>query len=294
MYIFKNALKNISRSKGRNILIGIIVLVIATSSCVALSIKKSAAKAEETGLSSLSVTAQVSVDRQALMEKAQSEGTDMREFMTKYQDLSLDEMQKYAKSQYVKDFIYTVSSSINASGDLEPYDTSSDSTSGTSSSNTNSSSSARQGQQAQGNSERGQFGGGMMGSQGDFTIKGFSSESAMTDFVNGTSAITDGAIFEENTTDLACIINENLASLNGLKVGDKITLANPNDEDETYQFKITGIYATSASSATGGMRFSTSTDPANQIYTSYAALNTIVTKSTKNATTETDEDTGRT
>ena len=43
MYILKNALKNISRSLGRNVLIGIIVIVIAASSCVALSIRKSAA-----------------------------------------------------------------------------------------------------------------------------------------------------------------------------------------------------------------------------------------------------------
>lgn len=39
MYILKNAWRSISRAKVRNILIGVIVLVIATSSCVALSIR---------------------------------------------------------------------------------------------------------------------------------------------------------------------------------------------------------------------------------------------------------------
>ncbi|MGN0498097.1 MAG: hypothetical protein ACI4F6_03405 [Acutalibacteraceae bacterium] len=42
MYIIKNALKSITRNKLRNILIGIIVLVIAISACVALSIRQAA------------------------------------------------------------------------------------------------------------------------------------------------------------------------------------------------------------------------------------------------------------
>lgn len=39
MYIIRNALKCIDRSKGRNVLIGIIVLVIAISACIGLSIR---------------------------------------------------------------------------------------------------------------------------------------------------------------------------------------------------------------------------------------------------------------
>ena len=40
MYVIKNALKCIGRSTGRNILIGIIVLVIAVSACIGLSIRQ--------------------------------------------------------------------------------------------------------------------------------------------------------------------------------------------------------------------------------------------------------------
>lgn len=59
MYILKNALKSISRSKGRNILIGIIVLVIAVSTCVALSIREAANTAKSEALKDLNVTAQI-------------------------------------------------------------------------------------------------------------------------------------------------------------------------------------------------------------------------------------------
>lgn len=38
MYIVKNALKSITRAKGRNILIFVLVLMIAVLACVALSV----------------------------------------------------------------------------------------------------------------------------------------------------------------------------------------------------------------------------------------------------------------
>lgn len=63
MYILKNAWRSISRAKVRNILIGVIVLVIAVSSCVALSIREAAHSAKEQYLEELEVTAQISMDR---------------------------------------------------------------------------------------------------------------------------------------------------------------------------------------------------------------------------------------
>ena len=50
MYIIKNAFRCIGRSKGRNILIGIIALVIATSACIGLSIRQSAENAKASAL----------------------------------------------------------------------------------------------------------------------------------------------------------------------------------------------------------------------------------------------------
>ena len=47
MYILKNAFRCIGRTKGRNILIGIIALVIAVSACLGLSIRQAAESAKE-------------------------------------------------------------------------------------------------------------------------------------------------------------------------------------------------------------------------------------------------------
>ena len=50
MYIIKNAFKCICRAKGRNVLIGIIALVIAVSACLGLSIRQAAESAKESAL----------------------------------------------------------------------------------------------------------------------------------------------------------------------------------------------------------------------------------------------------
>ncbi|NMD41887.1 MAG: hypothetical protein GYA86_01080, partial [Firmicutes bacterium] len=49
MLVFINACKSITRSKGRNILIGLIVLTIAVSGSIALAIRTAAEAAKKSG-----------------------------------------------------------------------------------------------------------------------------------------------------------------------------------------------------------------------------------------------------
>ena len=67
MYVIKNALRCIGRSKGRNILIGMIALVIAISACIGLSIRQASENAKETALDGMHVTASISYDRGGMM-----------------------------------------------------------------------------------------------------------------------------------------------------------------------------------------------------------------------------------
>lgn len=286
MYIFKNALRNISRSKGRNVLIGLIAFIVALSSCIGLSINHSAVKQQEEGLENLNVTANISVDRPKMMEGASSK-SDKQEAFNRVSELSLSELKKYAKANSVKSFDYTLSSSLNAAGKLEALN-SSDSSSSSSSEDSNSN---KDGSNIGGNAIKGR-----MGNEGDFTLTGYSEASAMTDFSSNISSITSGNMLTFSSSDMNCIINEELAVLNSLKVGSTIKLSNPNDEDEIYKLKIVGIYKTQISSdASGGpMSFSNSSDPANQIYVNYDTLKSISDKSTKNATTSTDNDGNKT
>ncbi len=286
MYILKNAWRSITRSKGRNILIGIIIFVIAVSACIALSIGEAAETARQDSEDQLSITGQISVNRQAMMQNQDSK-EDKKEAMTEMEDLSLEDLQSYADSDYVKSFYYTSSVSLDASGDLEAVDTSgvsNDSSDG--STDADSDGSADNAQAPDGMEQGGDQNGGQgmpddagrMGTQGDFTITGYSSDEAMTDFLSGASTITEGSVFDENDDTNQCIISSELAEYNDLSVGDTITLVNPNATDETYEFTVCGIYESSDtgdsySNMMGG--FGAAFDSANRIYTSYENVSAI-------------------
>ncbi|MBQ6380494.1 MAG: hypothetical protein IJJ41_02690 [Clostridia bacterium] len=63
MYIFRQSFRNVIRNKGRTILTAIIIIAIAFSSCVALSIRQAAQTAREDVLCSLHITAPSSLER---------------------------------------------------------------------------------------------------------------------------------------------------------------------------------------------------------------------------------------
>lgn len=272
MYIINNAFKSIIRNKARNILIGVIVFVIATASCVALSIRQAAEAAKEDTLASLSISAQISYDRSSAMADMKESGNGGKGNFdpTKLQGatLSLDDYMNYVEAQNTGDsYYYSLTTSVDATGDLLPY----------SSSTTTDSTDLEMPNR-----------GGKLSSmiQGDFPITGYSSYNAMISQFgeDGTYSITDGQMFDETSSELTCIISDELAMFNELSVGDTITLSNPNNTLEVYTLTIVGIYTNSASSA-GNEAFSFS-DPANNIYMNYNALNSIITTSQSLANTE--------
>ena len=284
MYVIKNALKCIGRAKGRSVLIGIIALVIATSACLGLSIRQAAQNAKETTLSEMKITATISVDRQSMMQNIKPENDGefdrdkFKDMMGETSSLSLDEYKKYSQAQSVEDFYYTVTAYFNGSDDLEAV-TDEEETEESETPNGMPGFNFSMGNR-----------GGMKGilASGDFTAIGYSSDSAMTDFVNNTASITSGNVFEENTAKKVCIISEELAAFNDLETGDKITLLNANKESESYEFEIVGIYKATETNEFSQSAFGTSQDPANRIYMSARALQNIITQSEAVSETATD------
>jgi putative ABC transport system permease protein len=264
MFILTNAFKSITRAKGRNVLIGIIVFAIAAASCVALAIRNAAQAAQAAGLDSLNITGEITIDRQKLMEFAQSDSVgnrpDMREMMNLSRGLDLPESLKYAESDYVVDFYCSSAITLNGSGGLQAVG--SDET------------------PDMGGSGGGIiFGGGGRGSSvGDFSVTGYSCEQAMEKFMSGTAQITYGEMFDFNSNN-QCLISSELAMFNGLNIGDTITLTNPNNpdsENESYTFTIVGIYTDSTPVNNEIAAFLTSFDPANLICISYSAFEEII------------------
>lgn len=313
MYIFKNAFKNISRSLGRNILIGIIVTVIAASSCVALSIRKSSENARQSNMENLNITAHINVDRAYVMETIQNSGVDMsdrsamQEVLKEASGLSLDQMQEYAGTEYVDNFYYTNMLILNGNDDLAPIDPNAEvssetdadeeatdeATEETTEASTEMSQDQMQpgmdGQQMPGGDMQGGMQGPgmqqqdpetMMASMGDFKLTGFSSDDAMEDFNTGVATIKEGSMFDEDTDEMVCVVSSELATYNSISVGDKITLQNLQDEEETYELEVVGIYKNSDSSSS--MSTGNANDPANEILTSTKVVDSIVASSAEN------------
>lgn len=304
MYILKNALKCISRSKGRNILIGLIAFVIALSACLGLSIRQAAESAKEDTLEDMTITASISFDRQSMMSGMNTRpdegggaegggGFDRSQFssmMEEAESLTLEDYETYAEADTVKDFYYTLTAYFDGSDDLEAVSTDTSTEADASDSET---------EAVPENSGRGFAGGGTapggrggMTASGDFTVTGYSGENAMTAFLNGTASVSDGQVFEEATTENVCIIPEELAIYNELEVGDVITLTNPASETETYELTIEGIYTSSETNDMSFSMFGGGQDPANSIYMSAAALQSILDDSESVSSTVTDDDTG--
>lgn len=299
MYIIKNALRCIGRSKGRNVLISIIALVIAVSACLGLSIRQAAESAKESTLEDLTITANISYDRSSMMndmmgggQRPEDGGFDRDQFadmMGNASELTLEEYQTYANAESVQDFYYTLTASFNGNDEILPV---SDETEETEDS-----------EDTESESGMGGFGGpmgfpnggsGNMFTSSDFSVIGYSSDNSMTAFIDGTASVLDGGtMFEEGTTEKVCVISEELAIYNDLSVGDKIILENPSLESETYELEIVGLYTSSENNDFSMSMFGKSQDPANQIYMSANALQEILDSSDESSTTITDENTGR-
>lgn len=268
MYIVKNAIKSIQRSKGRNVLIGIIVLVIALSSCVALTIENSANEVVNQQKASYAVTATLGIDRDAIMKNSQSSSSDMRTIMNSVPAITLAELKNYANSSYVKSLTYQLNTSVDASGVTAVSNS-------TSSQGQSNSSGMFQGRSGAGGADN--------QSQGDFRLIGYSSTSAMSDFIDGTYKITSGSMFSDSDTSNDAVITDELAQANSLKVGSKLTLTNPNDTAQSYVFTVVGIYTDTTTS--DGSQMNLFSNAANQILTNYTAANKIVTASASNSST---------
>ena len=252
MYILKNAWTSITRNKGRNILMGIIIMVIACATAVSLAIITSANQLVKSYENKYDITATIGINRQKMMENFkpddESSKEQMKENFNAIESITIDDIEKYGDSQYVKNYYYTYSVGLNSSTIEKATSDSSN----------------------HGDMDKPKD----MQNSADFNLVGYSSYEAMSEFIEGTYSMKEGTIssdFESNT----CIINSELATYNNLSVGDTITLVNPNDSTKTYTLEITGIF--SDNEQNGMNMFSNST---NSIITNTTVVTNILNDNT--------------
>ncbi|MDR2538554.1 MAG: ABC transporter permease [Bifidobacteriaceae bacterium] len=273
MFVIKNAVLNISRSIGRNVLIAIIIVTIIASSAIALSISNAANAARVAGLENLQITGNIQFNRnQVFAEQQENQSGEPSEdfrsgFRNQIQDsaLSFDDYLKFTELPGVSSYFYTDSAGLNsASESLEAVSSSSNESNETGGRSFN-----------------------VMGMFGisDFNLTGFSDDQAVTKAQDGTFTMTEGEVFPYDSADNNVIINSQLAIYNSLNVGDKIQLANPNNAEEIYELNIVGIYQNNNQSnpvGGGGGMNNMVQDPANAIYTNYKTLEAIIANSVAN------------
>lgn len=259
MYIFKNALVSITRNKGRNILIGIIILVIACASAVTLAIHNSAESLISSYKNKYEVEATLSINRKDIMndfnpEERQQSKENMQDAFQQANNISVSNIEKYADSQYVKSYYYTMSLGVNATNLDQVSSTNNDEFSD----NTSESYGMKR--------EKENF-----QTSGDFTLTGYSSIDSMSTFIEGQYKITEGEMFTDFSSD-SCLINSELATINEIGVGDKITIVDSEDDSKTYELTITGIFEEKSSEDNRMDMFSNS---ANTILTNVNVVSKI-------------------
>lgn len=248
MYIIKNAWLNISRKKGRNILIGLIIVFITMASSIALVIHKSGStltqKYKESNPLEVSFTLNPTSFKQMGEEETQS-----------FTALTVEDIQKYGDSNYVKDYYYTEEATMS-SDTLDPVsyeETREDS------------------------EEKQDSRGPKMEQMGDFRLTGYSDPSYINEFIAGTKKIKEGSMFTKDETEKVSVISEELATQNEIKVGDEITLYSPSDSDTPYTFKVVGIYEDNSDVSTDGFMSMNAMNSRNQIYTNITGISDIIT-----------------
>ena len=256
MYLFKNAITSITRNKGRNVLIGIIIVVIAFASTITLAIKNTASNIIKEYQNANDIIGTISFNRESIMKDFKGGQDGIKENIEKFNEveqITIDQINEYGDSKYLKGYYYMYATSLDSDTLTKATDTYEYEVEDRESSTNTTTSSFGDFPGGFGNfgtnidretittiTKRTEKFGINKALTGAFELDGYSSYDAMEDFQKGNKSVTDGQMITD-FSEFECVINEELATLNNVKVDDTIKLKNSNT-GKTYDFKVVGIY----------------------------------------------------
>lgn len=253
--MLKNALLSIKKNIGKTILLFVIMFVIANLVIAGLSIKKATTKSMEQVRSSLGSDVTLSYNMKNMM-KNRDKGEAMSETMS---SITIDMANQLKNLKYVKSYNYTQEIGVT-SDDMNPIAT------------TKTDDNQEENQKTPNNDKQKK-----MLDQNDFTVVGNTTMAYLENFTNENYVLSSGRLLtEEDDGTKNCVIEENLASDNDLKVGDtfKVTATSSDDKETSVTLKIVGVYSIETSDEMG-MMMSNRQNPMNQIYTSLSTAQTL-------------------
>lgn len=229
MYLVKHALKNLGRNKGRNLLLAIVIFAVIMAATVAIVIHQTADAVIDDYKSRFGSMAEIVMDWDSTTEYFSTSTQTDADGMLIMPSITAEQYLSFADSSYLRDY------SIN----YQTYV-------------------ALDGATAVGQDDDSQTqnnGGGVLsGDWGMSVITKYSASaklvadanpSSMDEFQSGARKITDGKLYENENE---CIISQDFANKNNLKVGDSLMVVEPTQKDtpeKVITLTISGIYADS-------------------------------------------------
>jgi len=130
MYILQNAAKNLFRNKGRNILMGVIILAIIATSAVALIINNTANGIIDDYKERFGAEVRITPDMERIREEATRNmgggmmgggGANLRSMMASAQ-IPPEQYILFSQSQYLRETMFTATVGVHNSDDIAPID----------------------------------------------------------------------------------------------------------------------------------------------------------------------------
>lgn len=251
--MLKNAYLSIKKNMGKTVLLFVIMIVVANLIIAGLSIQSASKKSMEQIRSSLGNDVTLTTNMKNMMGQREK-GQAISEVASSVTIAMADQLKDL---KYVKNYNYTISTSVDGDDISAVELTSSDSS-----------------QQSQGMGRPDGQGDQQMASQGDFAISANTTMEYLDEFGEETSTLVEGRLLstsDANTNN--CVIETNLAIDNDLNVGDTFTVyTTVNDETVSQELTIVGIYEVTNSNTMGGPGQS---NPFNTIYTDLSMGQTL-------------------
>lgn len=235
MYILKNAIKNLFRNKGRNLIVALIILTMLTFTAISMIINTTTDRVIDNYKQQFGSEIYLQYDEEKIREDQQNGGVG------EIPELSDELKLKLADSEYLKETQIKVqyqACGVSLKGIGE--------TNGSADPNAPIS----------------------MGDMPNLTVYGYNTPELMTDFKSGKRKITSGKMFTDKNE---CVVSEDFAKLNNLQVGDTIKIRNvmPDADFEPLTLIISGIYFDSTENHE---EYSPAFQPRNDVLTTYDTM----------------------
>lgn len=239
MYILKNAVKNLFRNKGRNVIIALIILAMLTFTAISMIINSATDTVIKNYKEQFGSEIYLTYDEEKIRELEQSgQLVDIPE-LTDDLKIQLSESE-YLKETQIQVLYQAYSDTLKSVG--------------------------QENEVSDGENVPSSGGGYYMPT---LSVYGYNTPELMGDFKEGKRKITSGKMFSK---DGECVISEDFAKLNNLQVGDTIEILNceKNVSFKPLKLTVSGIYFDSTDSKWG--YDSVYGNPRNEILTTYNTM----------------------